>query len=293
MHHCGWVGLAFVLAILHGPGAQAGDKASDAPLAIVDATGKEVKLKSWRLTTGVRRLPIGDGKGPLFLEFRDEHSTTFQAGIVTLVPISSLRRLDYDYTNKTVSAVVATAAKDTSLTGSTKFLGINRLTIEGDADLGELGFASVKFQGGNPKGGIRSVRFPMPEPLPAPKGAMALVVGEDKAKTRHDIAEPTVLYQLTGGGARLVPQLYFKKTVKIDLAKIASLRHVEAEDKKQTSYDFDVTLTDGAKHTLTLLTKVDLDGAKGTTMAGILGRVATGYRLFPAHTIAELRMPAK
>ena len=261
--------------------------AGDAPLVITGASGQDVKLKTWRITTGVRRLPIGDGKGPRYLEFRDDHSTTYQAGILTLVPIPSLRRIDYDTSKKTITAVVATAGKDTTLTGTTKYQGINRITIEGDTDLGELGSASVKFQGGTPKGIIRSVRFPMPEPLPAFKGATAVVVGADQAKTRHEIAEPTALYQLPGGGARLVPQLHFKKTVKIELAKIVGLRHVEAEDKKQTSYDFEVTLADGAKHTLTLLTKVDLQGAKGATFVGILGRVATGYQLFPAHTIAE------
>ena len=119
-----------------------------------------------------------------------------------------------------------------------------------------------------------------------------MVIGEDKAKTRREIAEPSVLYQLPGGTTRLAPQLYFKKTVKIDLAKIASLRHVEPEDKKQTSYDFEVTLTAGAKHTLTLLTKVDLDGKKGATLLGVFGRTAVGYQPLPVHTIAELRMPA-
>jgi len=170
MHRRGWLVVAMML--LTNGAAPAGES----PLVIVDAGGKDVKLKTWRLTTGVRRLPIGD-KGPPYLEFRDEHSTTYQAGILTLVPITSLRRLDYDYEKKTVTAVVGTAGKDTTLTGTTRYTGINRLTIEGDADLGELGFASVKFQGGNPKGGIRGVRFPMPEPLPALKDTTAVVVG--------------------------------------------------------------------------------------------------------------------
>ncbi len=43
----------------------------------------------------------------------------------------------------------------------------------------------------------------MPEPLPPLKGALAVVIGEDKAKTRREIAEPSVLYQLPGGTTRL------------------------------------------------------------------------------------------
>jgi hypothetical protein len=49
-------------------------------------------------------------------------------------------------------------------------------------------------------------------------------------------------------------------------------------------------LHDGTKHTLTLLTKVELAGTKMATLTGLLGRVPVGYKLFPAHTIAELRL---
>ena len=54
----------------------------------------------------------------------------------------------------------------------------------------------------------------------------------------------------------------FKTTVKIDMGKIAALRFVPSQDKKKISYDFEVTLRDGAKHTLTILTKIDLDKKK-------------------------------
>jgi hypothetical protein len=281
----------------------AGEKKADPPLLILDAQGKEVMLKSWHLTAGTRRLPGIDGVvpkpppfsgGPEYLEFREEKSTTYQAGILTLVRTASLRKLDYDYDKKTVTAVVATAGgNDATLVGTTKFPGINRLGIEGDADLGNLGFASVKFQGGNPKGGVTGMRFPAPQPVAEVKGVPAVVIGEDKEKTRHTVADLTALYQVDGGIYRALPTLMFKKTVKIDLAKIASMQHVESEDKKQTSHDFAVTLRDGEKHMLTLLTKVELEGTKSATLAGLLGRVPVGYKLFPAHTIGELRLDAE
>jgi hypothetical protein len=289
MYRCAWlVFVTFTLA-LAGRTAPAGDKKSDAALIVLDATGKEVKLKGWQLTSGVRRLPVDGSKGPEYLEFREEHSTTYENGILTLLPITSVRKLDYNHDKKTVTAVVATAGdKDATLSGTTKYLNFNRLTIEGDADLGELGFASVKFQVGNPKGGVTGVRFPNVQPTPDAKPPTAVIIGEDKEKPRHEVSDLTAMYRQADGSVRLTPQVFFKKTVKIDLSKLAALRHIESEDKKVTSYDFEVTLASGDKHTLTMLTK-DVDG-KGVTLVGLLGRVPVGYKLFPAHTIAELRM---
>ena len=266
---------------------------ADAPLLILDAQRKEVKLKGWHLTAGVRKLPIdGDAKkGPDYLEFREDTSTTYQNGILTLVPVGSVRKIDYDFDAKTVTAVVATAHdKDATLKGSIKFQGINRLTIEGDADLGELGFASVKFLGGNPKGGVTGIRFPNPKPAPDTKlFPAAVITGEDKDKTKHHVASLQAIYQQPNGSYQLSPTLYFKKTVKIDIGKIAALRHIESEDKKSTSYDFEVTLQGGDKHTLTMLTKVEQDGGKSMALAGLFGAVPVGYKLFPAHTILELQ----
>jgi hypothetical protein len=308
MYRYARLGLALIGLTLAAVALPAGDKKPaptekkvDPPLVILDAKGKEVKLVTWDLAAGTRRLPPADGKeppplrgGPQYLEFREEKSTTYEAGILTLVPVKSLRRIDYDYDRKAVTAVVAVAGgKDEKIAGTTKYKGINRLTIEGDADLGDLGFASVKFLGGNPMGGVTGLRFPNPQPAPEVKGPTAVVVGQDKEKTHHNVVDVTALYQRADGGSQFVPALHFKKTVRIELAKIAALRHIEAEDKKQTSYDFDVTLEDGAKHTLTLLTKVELEGGKPATLVGLIGRVPVGYKLFPAHTVAELRMPEK
>jgi hypothetical protein len=276
-----------------------GEKKAEDPLVVVEAGGKEVKVISWHLDAGTRRLPGLDGTepkpppwrgGPTYLEFREEHSTTYEAGILTLVPVRSLRKLDYDYDKKVVVAVVATAdGKDVTLTGSTKYKGINRVGIMGDADLPGFGWAEVKFQGGNPQGGITGVRFPAPQPVAEVKGDPAVVVAADKEKTRHPVADLTALY-LAGGHYYPRPQLMFKKTVKVELSKLASLRRVEPEDKKQASSDFEVALRDGEKHTLTLLTKVELDGGKAATFVGLIGRVPVGYKLFPPHTVAELQM---
>jgi len=120
--------------------APAGDKKDDSvakkpdpPLLVLDAQGKEVMVTTWHLTGGTRRLPGIDGVvpkpppfsgGPEYIEFREEKSTTYQAGILTLVRTASMRKLDYDYDKKTVTAVVATASgKDATLVGTTRFSG--------------------------------------------------------------------------------------------------------------------------------------------------------------------------
>src|SRR5262245_26685978 len=90
----------------------ADDKAEPAkePLLIVDGAGKEQKIKAWKFSQGARHLtwlapedkPAAEPKekappakaapkarpaiGPEALEFRDEQSTNFVDGILTLVP---------------------------------------------------------------------------------------------------------------------------------------------------------------------------------------------------------------
>ncbi|MBI3822261.1 MAG: hypothetical protein HY289_06230, partial [Planctomycetes bacterium] len=98
---------------------------------------------------------------------------------------------------------------------------------------------------------------------------------------------------LVDGQHRVLPYLMFKKTVKIDMAKIVSMHFVPSEDKKVVSYDFEVTLKDDTKHTLTILTKIELEGKKSATFEGLIGRVPAGYKLFPAHTIHDLQVGAR
>ncbi len=292
--------LAFLVACLASSSwrIDAGDKKAE-PLVVVDPEGKEVKFARWSLAAGTRPLGwLAEGKAknaPQFIEFRDEKSTTYKDGILTLVPVASVKKLDYDNVKQTVTLVVAVAdGKDETLTGTTKFVGINKLVLEGDADLGDLGAATVKFKGGDAKAGIQGARFPRAKPVDAVTGDVTTILADDKEKSKHAVAGLSPLY-LVDGSYVLQPHLMFKKTVKIDFAKIARLRHVPSEDKKATSYDFEVELSDGAKHNLTLLTKAEGEkkGKAGPALVGLVGRVPAGYKLFPPHTIAELRAAEK
>src|SRR5262245_11599316 len=67
---------------------------ADAPvLVVIDGMGKEHKLKDWKFTGGVRHLGWlvpADKKatdGPVAIEFRENDSTKYADGVLTLVPL--------------------------------------------------------------------------------------------------------------------------------------------------------------------------------------------------------------
>jgi hypothetical protein len=285
-------------------------------LVILDRAGKEQKLKTWKFANGTRRLswlaPVmpakdkddKDGKakdrpkppaskndksaaGLEALEFREEHSTQFKDGVLTLVPLDRIRSLDYDE-KAGVSLRVAASDKaddDVILKGLTKYVGINKLTIEAEVDKGDLGVAEIKYLGGVPKG-IRGIRFPPPKvPAAAQAGRPAFVtIADSDDKTAHKVADLRPLYKLRDDVERIAPTLFFKKTLKIDIAKVQKLRVVENSD----GAEFTVTLKDGAEETLTLLRDVMLDG-KPARLEGLMGRVPAGYKLFPLHAVTEIQ----
>jgi hypothetical protein len=205
--------------------------------------------------------------------------------------VTSLKKITYEMENKTVQVTCLVAGvkgpEETTLTGSTKYTGVNKLTIEGEADLGELGKAALKFQGGSAKG-VRSIQFLGAKAGPAPAGRQAVLTAQDKEKTKHKVTDLQALFQAGRGREQLSGRLFFKTTVKVPLTKLAKLRRVESEQKGQ-GYDFEVTLKDGKQHTLTLLTQTKSEDGKALVLEGLLGRVPGGYKLFPAHTILEVQ----
>jgi hypothetical protein len=296
---------------------EAAKPAEPGTLVVIDAAGKEQKLKTWKFAVGTRRLswltpaapakddadkdgkvqdktkaPADKGKkptatGPEALEFREENSTKFVEGVLTLVPLDRIRSLDYE-DKDVVSLHVARGDKaddDVILKGLTKYKGINKLTIEAEIDKGDLGVAEIKFLGGVPKG-IRGIRFPPAKaPAAAPAGRPAFVsIADSDDKTAHKVADLRPLYKLPNGSERIAPTLFFKKTLKVDVAKIQKLSVVENTD----GAEFTVTLKDGTESTLTLLRDVTLDG-KQARLEGMVGRVPAGYKLFPLHAVTEIQ----
>jgi len=264
-------------------------------LIVVPPTGgKEVKLVDYRFTLGTRHFSLnGDAKakGPEYLEFREEKSTTYKNGIFTLIPLTSLKKISYDAEKKSVTVVaLKDNGEDATLVGTTKFAGTNKVTIEAEAVLEGLGNATVKFNGGVDKGGMQSVTFPAPKAGDKVKGSLATVIADDKEKSKHTAFDIQPLY-MADGQYRVAPYLMFKKTVKVDMDKMAGFRFVPSDDKKNGSNDYEVTLKDGAKHTLSLLKAIEADGKK-MTLVGLLGRVEVGYKLFSTDAISEYQADA-
>jgi hypothetical protein len=283
----------------------------DDVLVVVDAAGKEHRLKSWKFLAGTRVLAWlapapaereGDAKGaredprakarppagPEALEFREEDSTLFREGILTLVPLERLRALEYDPEKEAVTARVAAAGGgEAALTGTTKFQRVNKVVVEAEVDRGEQGVAEVRFQGGTARG-VRAIRFPAPRPgAEPPAGRPAVITTAGKQPSAHKVADVQPLYRLAGGPERLSPQLLFKKTLRLDVAKVRKL--TAAGDEEESAWL--VVLKDGGEETLTLLRTAALDG-KEAQLVGLLGRVPAGYKLFPMHTVAEVLFDA-
>jgi hypothetical protein len=290
--------------------------APEGVLVITDAAGKEQKLKAWKFVAGTRHLswlapggPPRDGDdkepgrsdkpkppaGPEALEFREENSTTFRNGILTLVPLDRLRDIVYDAEKETVTVGAMAGEKGgvlELLTGTTRYAEINKLTIEAEVDKGDLGVAEVKYLGGVPKG-VRSIRYPPTKPaaLPGEGRRPAVVTTQDRGKkATHKVVDLQPLYKLADGGEQTLPTVMFKKTLKIDLAKVQKMRAIEGKDADGAEWA--VTLKDAEEETYMLLPKITHEG-KAATLEGFVGRVGFGYKLFPPHTIAEIQFDDK
>jgi hypothetical protein len=296
-------GLAGALGLWAATADDPPKPAEAATLTVVDAAGKEQKVKTWTFLVGVRHLswlaPAAPDKdpdakpakprepaGPEALEFRDDDSTLFEDGILTLVPLDRLHSLDYDNEEEVVTAHVVIGPKaedETVLKGPTKYQKINKLVLEAEVDKGDLGIAEFKYLAGVPKG-IRGLRFAAPKPpAAATAGRPAVVTTVYKGKkAMHKVADLQPLYA-SAGGEQLSPLLFFKKTLKVDVGKIQKIVVAEAEDESA----WQVTTKDGDE-SLTPLLKPTLDG-KPVVLEGLLGRIPAGWKLFPAHTITEVQ----
>jgi hypothetical protein len=306
------------LTTLSGADAPKGDA-----LVVTDGAGKEHKLKAWKFAAGIRHLtwlapadkkddkkepekkepakkdgPKGKAPprptvGPEAFALREENSTGWEDGILTLVPLEHIRSIEFDPDKKSISIQVVTADKDdATLTGTTRFIGINKLTLEAEVDKGDLGIAEVRFQGGVPKATLKKVVFPSPKKPADLQGRPAVIMDSEKKKGTHAATDPQALYRFEDGTEKLAPTLMFKKTLKLDLAKIQKIQAGEDKPKDMDGPEWVVTMKDGEETTLTLLKTVTLDDRQAT-LEGLLGRVPGGYRLFPAHTISEIQFDMK
>lgn len=219
----------------------------------------------------------------------EEKTPTYANDVTTLIPLVSLKSIDFDHDKNQVRVTFVKAGnQEGAVVASTKFANLNRLFVEAEILPGSFSAAGkIQIQDGFIKGPIRGYRFTEAKPVPEVSGRWASVTVNDTKKTVHKIADLEPLYKV-GGEYRVGSFLMFQKTVKVELAKIARLAHIPAKDKKYISLDFDVTLSDGTKQGLTLLEKVTFEDKQSGVLTGLVGRVPAGYKIVPAHTIVDL-----
>jgi len=284
---------------------------ADGGLVIIDAKGKENKIKSWEILKGTRRLawlappekkPEGeeDGgkapprrpakvspRGPEALAFRDLNASNWKDDVQTFVLLERLRGIDFDADKEEMTVKVAVTDKpddDISLSGTTKFSSFNRLVIEAEVDKGEIGIAAVKYTGGAKEGGIKGIRFPSPKGAKAPEGRPAQVIVQ-RTKTEKGTEKVTDLVALyhTTEGEKALPTLLFRKTIKLDVSKLKKMKAGDANGEEWT-----LTLKNDQEETLTLLEKGEIDG-KPVQLEGFLAKVPAGWKLFPLLTVVEIQ----
>ena len=277
------------------------DENKTGAVLVVDAGGKERKIAAYRITAGTRRLgwlaPAKKGdkekSGPEAFVVRDDVSIRFLEGVVTLVPLAQLRAVRFDAEKGTMTAVVAVGPKaedDVSLTGTSKYKGINKIALEAEVDKGDSGVATLTYQGGIVKGGIRGVTFPAPKAQASKPGRPAVVVSvDDDVKKTHPVSDLLALYRLPDGGERLLPTILFKKTLKVDLAKVQSI--AVASDKDEDAV-WQVVQKDGEEASLTPVGTLPID-KKTATLVGLVGKVPAGYKLFPLRRIHSVAFDTK
>ena len=290
------------------------ETAPGASYVIVDSTGKEAKLQNPTFTEGVRRLgwlaepaekpdpkekpdtkPRPKGKrtpakvfGPEALVIRDAAKFNFAEGVVALVPLTQVRSVSFDAEKRLMTIQAATndkAADDVTLTGTTLYKGNNKITLEAEVSKGALGVAAVTYQGGIAKGGFRELRFPTPKIEASKPGRPAVVISADKMVKREDkVSDLQPLYRLEDGTQVLVPTLLFKKTLRLDVAKIASVAQTDADGDEVV---WKVTATDNETADLTLLSTGTIN-EQDAVLVGLVGKTAYGYRLFPPRRVVSI-----
>src|SRR5262249_53884203 len=152
------------------------------------------------------------------------------------------------------------AEDDVTLTGTTAYKGINKLTLEADVDKGDAGIASLTYQGGVPRGNIKEVRFAAPKVQAEKAGRPAFVVTADKeVKKTIKVSDLQPLYRLASGREKVLPTLMFKKTLKVDVSKV---KKIVASSDDSDDIIWQVVQKDGDDTNLTLLESMTVDGGE-------------------------------
>jgi hypothetical protein len=289
-----WVTVGLVLASWLA-GAPAADTPEEA--TVTDAEGKEVKVTAPKFGTGTHRLSwLADPasatedakKGPLALELREPHSTTYAKGIVTYVPVGSVESIKYDY-DKQVSSVGVKGLTE-PLAGTLQYKGINVLAFSGAVDGKTTTFSGGAFT----KGNIKAVAFAGAQPVPKRTGAnWQIQIDQPKAENPTlKAANFKFLYLYPGGVEVLADAATVRKGDPFKLDDSVNAFAPVAVDQNTHMAAVEVQAGDGPEKIIIIPQEIEKDGKKGT-LAGLLGEVEAGWKLFPLHTIKSMKRPKK
>ncbi|MCS6866658.1 MAG: hypothetical protein RMJ56_05495 [Gemmataceae bacterium] len=273
--------------------------AADPPLTatVVDAEKNSWDVKELKFGMGTRRLtwladPQGETddarKGPLALEVREPHSTTYSKGIVTYVPLASVASIHYDYDKKT--AAIAVKGREAPLIGTLEYKGLNVLGFSGQVD----GVAKTFSGGAFTKGNIHAVAFPQPVPVPARKSLAAWHIQIDQPKAMNPtltVGDMKFLYQLSNGSEFLTEAAAVYKSEPLRCDATLTSYTTLAIDPASRIITAEVY---GGDHEriVVILPTMSKDG-QTATLVGLVAEVDVGWKLFPLHTIKTMKRPRR
>lgn len=267
---------------------------------VTDLDGQEYRVTGATFGTGTRRLtwladpqaPDPDSRsGPLALAFREPNSTTYVNGVLTLIPLRHVESLRYDYERQLVTLTVKGAKEP--LVGSLEYAGVNVLGITGRVDGQTRSFAA----GVRGKAAVKVVTFPDPVPVPqvpagaATRGWSVRLVASKKAAGPEPlpliVRDLRPLVVLPGGAEQRLDTLPRRKGP--PLVFDAHLKRLEllAWDPDRGAAVAEVEAADGSEQVIVI--PLRNEGEKpAPTLAGLLGAVEVGYKLFPLHTVRTI-----
>lgn len=278
----------------------AADPLPEGSAIVTDTDGKEVTLTNVKLTTGFRRLawladPKGstedERKGPLALEVREPQSTTFAKGIVTFVKVSHVESAKYDREKQVVNYGIV--GLKTPLVGTLVYRNVNVLGISGQVD-----GKTTTFSGGVlKKPALKTVTFAAKEPLPPPRTTgTTWAVQIHQPAVKDSPRDPTLtvrnlrlLFQFPGGIEKLEDVLSIRKGAALPLTGTVKRIEILATDPNTNLAALEVETTTGPERIVVVPLTQELDQKSGV-LAGFLGEVDVGWKLFPLHTIKMITL---
>jgi hypothetical protein len=208
-------------------------------------------------------------------------------GIVTLVPISSVESIRYDFDKEHVT--IAVKGLSQPLTGALFYPRINVIGLSGTSNS-----KTASFTGGvRGKPSVKSVAFGGASPQGRSKAGASWNIQIIKTKKDEPavVDNPTltarnlkVLVSRPGGTEQLLDGLPIRKGPPILIDDKLKRFELLANDLNTNIAAAEVETADGLARVVAIPLATGEDKKAGT-LIGILGEVDAGWKLFPLHTI--------